>query len=150
VIAAAVIIRFTGWAWVDSVVAAGIGLWVLPRTWTLLKESTNVLLQGAPTGIDVLDVEARIRAVDGVAEVHDLHVWALTSGRNILSTHLVIDASQTTEREAMKRVIELVATRFGITESTVQVEVLGDNPHISTSEQDRDARHGEPDGHRHA
>lgn len=59
VIVAALVIRFTGWAWVDSLVAAGIGVWVLPRTWVLLKESINILLQGVPEGIDIEKLEKR-------------------------------------------------------------------------------------------
>lgn len=66
VIIAAVVIMFTGWGWVDSVVAAAIGFWVLPRTWTLLKESMNVLLQGVPDGMDIDQVEQAIRSVPGV------------------------------------------------------------------------------------
>ncbi|BCQ64827.1 hypothetical protein PBOI14_65770 [Pseudomonas sp. Boi14] len=67
VIIAALVIMFTGWGWVDSLVAAAIGLWVLPRTWTLLKESMNVLLQGVPDGVDIDQVEQAIRQVPGSA-----------------------------------------------------------------------------------
>ncbi|MCT7009269.1 cation diffusion facilitator family transporter, partial [Salmonella enterica] len=65
VIIAAVVIMLTGWAWVDSVVAAAIGFWVLPRTWVLLKDSMNVLLQGVPDGVDIDSVEQAMRGVPG-------------------------------------------------------------------------------------
>ena len=93
VIGAALIIRITGLTWVDSVVAGAIGLWVLPRTWVLLKESMNILLQGVPDGIDIAEVEASIRSVEGIEDIHDLHIWALTSGKNVMSAHLVIQRS---------------------------------------------------------
>ena len=124
VIAAALIIRFTGWNWVDSVVAAGIGLWVLPRTWTLLKESINILLQGVPKGFDVEGMEAEIRAIDGVIEIHDFHVWALTSGKNVLSVHVVADLSRRQEQEILADV-DRAARGFEIEHTTIQVEVEG-------------------------
>ena len=73
VIAGAVLIRYTGWSWVDSAVAVAISLWVLPRTWALLKASINVLLEGVPEGIDIDRVQAQLRALPGVRDLHDLH-----------------------------------------------------------------------------
>lgn len=125
VILAAVVIMFTGWAWVDSVVAAAIGFWVLPRTWTLLKESMNVLLQGVPDGIDIDAVEQAICAVPGVKEVHDLHVWALTSGKNVLSTHLVADPALGSEQQILTQVTELLHEQFDISHVTLQIEGEG-------------------------
>ncbi|GGL64901.1 cation efflux system protein [Pseudomonas brenneri] len=125
VILAAVVIMFTGWAWVDSVVAAAIGFWVLPRTWTLLKESMNVLLQGVPDGIDIDAVEQAICAVPGVKEVHDLHVWALTSGKNVLSTHLVADPALGSEQQILAQVTELLYEQFDISHVTLQIEGEG-------------------------
>ena len=125
VIIAALVILFTGWGWVDSVVAAAIGFWVLPRTWTLLKESMNVLLQGVPDGIDIEQVEQGIREVPGVSEVHDLHIWALTSGKNVLSAHLVAQLQGRDEQEVLARVTELLQERFEIAHVTLQVEQAG-------------------------
>ncbi|MGN7744199.1 cation diffusion facilitator family transporter [Pseudomonas sp. 22526] len=125
VIVAALVIMYTGWGWVDSLVAAAIGFWVLPRTWTLLKESMNVLLQGVPDGIDIDQVEQGIRAIDGVTEVHDLHLWALTSGKNVMSTHLVADLGRRSEQQILTEVTELMHERFDISHVTVQVEQAG-------------------------
>ncbi|AZC26075.1 MULTISPECIES: cation diffusion facilitator family transporter [Pseudomonas] len=125
VILAALVIMFTGWGWVDSLVAAAIGLWVLPRTWTLLKESTNVLLQGVPDGVDIDQVEQGIRGVPGVSEVHDLHIWALTSGKNVLSAHLVAQLDSCDEQVILAQVTELVQERFAIAHVTLQVEQAG-------------------------
>ncbi len=125
VIIAALVLMYTGWGWVDSLVAAAIGLWVLPRTWTLLRESTNVLLQGVPEGIDIDQVEQGIRAVPGVGDVHDLHVWALTSGKNVLSAHLVVQLQGRDEQAILAQVTELVQERFEIAHVTLQVEQAG-------------------------
>ncbi|AZE51142.1 Cobalt-zinc-cadmium resistance protein CzcD [Pseudomonas chlororaphis] len=125
VIVAALVIMYTGWGWVDSLVAAAIGFWVLPRTWTLLRESMNVLLQGVPDGIDIDQVEQGIRAIDGVTEVHDLHLWALTSGKNVMSTHLVADLERRSEQQILAEVTELMHERFDISHVTVQVEQAG-------------------------
>ena len=125
VIVAALVIMYTGWGWVDSLVAAAIGLWVLPRTWTLLRESTNVLLHGVPEGIDIDQVEQGIRAVPGVGDVHDLHIWALTSGKNVLSAHLVAQLDSRDEQAILAEVSELVQERFEIAHVTLQVEQSG-------------------------
>lgn len=125
VILAALVIMYTGWGWVDSLVAAAIGLWVLPRTWTLLRESTNVLLQGVPEGIDIDQVEQGIRGVPGVSDVHDLHIWTLTSGKNVLSAHLVAQLGSRDEQAILAEVSELVQERFEIAHVTLQVEQSG-------------------------
>ncbi|MFL1554770.1 cation diffusion facilitator family transporter [Pseudomonas sp. O11] len=125
VIIAALVIMLTGWGWVDSLVAAGIGFWVLPRTWILLKESMNVLLQGVPDGIDIDQVEQGIRNVPGVKDVHDLHIWALTSGKNVLSAHLVADSALGTEQQILTLVTELLHEQFDISHVTLQVEGEG-------------------------
>jgi cobalt-zinc-cadmium efflux system protein len=125
VIIAAVLIMFTGWGWVDSVVAAAIGFWVVPRTWTLLKASMNVLLQGVPDGMDIDAVEQAIHAVPGVRKVHDLHIWALTSGKNVLSTHLVVDPAQGSEQQVLAQVTELLHEQFDISHVTIQIEGAG-------------------------
>lgn len=125
VILAAVVILLTGWGWVDSVVAAGIGFWVLPRTWVLLKDSMNVLLQGVPDGVDIDKVEQAIRGVPGVRDVHDLHIWALTSGKHVLSTHLIADSAKGTEQQILARVTELLHEQFAISHATIQVEDEG-------------------------
>jgi cobalt-zinc-cadmium efflux system protein len=130
VLIAAGLIRWTGWMWIDSVVAVGIGVWVLPRTWTLLKESINVLLQGVPRNVDLDKLETSLRGVEGVTAIHDLHVWSLTSGKDVLSVHVVFDPSQRNEQQLLPD-IETVARTAGIHHSTVQVEATrcGESDH---------------------
>lgn len=122
VIVAALVIRTTGWAWVDTVVAVGIGLWVLPRTWTLLKESMNILLEGVPEGVDLDEVSAAMVAVPGVISVHDLHVWALTSGKNSLTAHVVQSESSRSE-DLRASIRDVLAERFQVFHTTLQLEL---------------------------
>lgn len=122
VIAGAAIIWLTGWQWVDTVVAIGIALWVLPRTWTLLRDAINVLLQGVPTGIDIAKIETALMGFDGVSAVHALHVWALTSGRNVMSAHLVIDPESLADTGLLARINEKLEHEFGLSHTTIQLE----------------------------
>jgi cobalt-zinc-cadmium efflux system protein len=123
VIVAAIVIRLTGWAWIDTVVAAGIGLWVLPRTWILLKESLNILLEGTPEGLSLGDVEKAILLVEGVKEVHDLHVWVLTSGKNSLTAH-VVHSPEISPQAVVADVKETVAAKFNVFHTTLQCELV--------------------------
>lgn len=121
VIAAAVVIWLTGWVWVDAVVAVAIGLWVLPRSWILLRETLNILLEGVPDGIDLAAVAGAIGSVPGVAGQHDLHVWALSSDLPSLTVHIVLaggaDADET--RAAVARRLD---DDFHIEHVTIQTE----------------------------
>lgn len=121
VIAAAVVIHFTHWAWVDAAVAAGIGLWVLPRTWKLMKESVNILLEGVPVDVDLDKIEKALLSVPGVEEIHDLHVWALTSGKNSLTVHIVLRPGGD-EQAVLSATTSMLGERFSIRHATVQVE----------------------------
>ena len=123
VIFAAIVIRLTGWQWVDSAIAVLIGLWVLPRTWVLLKLSINILLEGVPENIDLTSVEASLLSIPGVRGLHDLHVWALTSGKVSLTVHLVNDPAVNPETDILPKARELLAERFGIRHITIQVEL---------------------------
>lgn len=134
VIAGALLIRATGWQWIDSAVAVAIGLWVLPRTWMLLRASVNVLLEGVPEGVDPAAIEQALRRCEGVAGTHDLHVWALGSGQVSLSVHVVAAPPAQPGDVLLRRLRSELARRFGIHHSTVQLE-------SEPCEQDR-RRHG--------
>lgn len=125
VIVGAIVIRFTGWTWVDSVVAVGIGLWVLPRTWVLLKESINILLEGTPEGVDVSAVRRTIAAVAGVGDMHDLHIWALSSGKTSLSVHIVV-AEGAGDREIVRNVRRELLAQHDIGHTTIQCDTAPD------------------------
>jgi cobalt-zinc-cadmium efflux system protein len=111
----------TGWQWVDPVVAIGIGLWVLPRTWTLLKDTTQILLEGVPRGIDIVELRSSIAATPGVNGVHDLHVWSLSGDDHSLSAHVEL-ADQTDFDDVRSAVAAMLLSRFKIQHATIQVE----------------------------
>ena len=122
VIVGALVIQFTDWLWVDSLIAVAIGLWVLPRTWSLLKESLNILLEGVPDGVDVAEVEQAIGAVPGVLSVHDLHIWSLTSGKSSLTAHVVHDPVRGPAATLLLALQEVLAMRFKVFHTTLQLE----------------------------
>lgn len=132
VILAALLIHFTGWAWIDPVVAVLLGLWVLPRTWLLLRQAVHVLMQGVPAGMDIGAVRSTILEVPGVGAVHDLHVWALGSREPILTAHLVLGDSSIDPDVVRARVADALHDDFNITHATLQVEARhcgGENVH---------------------
>ncbi|WP_304305338.1 cation diffusion facilitator family transporter [Pseudacidovorax intermedius] len=120
VIVGAIVIRFTGWAWVDSAIAVLIGLWVLPRTWVLLRDSVNILLEGVPSGIDLTQVRQALAAMPRVDSVHDLHLWSLTSGKTSLSAHLV--SAKGNADEITRTATKMLEDKFGLHHTTLQVE----------------------------
>ena len=124
VIIAGVIMLATGWYYADPLISAGIGLFILPRTWALLKEAVGVLLEGTPTDVNVTALREAIGNVEGVAGVHDLHVWTLTSGVNAMSVHTVL-ADGATHDAVLAGVRECVTHDFKISHATVQVERQG-------------------------
>ncbi|MGB7196227.1 MAG: cation diffusion facilitator family transporter [Collimonas pratensis] len=124
VIAGALLIRYTGWTWVDSAIAVLIGVWVLPRTWILLKESINILLEGVPEGMDIEKVQAAMRAVPGVLSVHDFHLWAVTSGKASLTAHVVYDVAYSAEQQLLPALKEILASQFAVYHTTLQFETL--------------------------
>jgi cobalt-zinc-cadmium efflux system protein len=138
VIVGAVLIRVTGWNWIDPVIAVGIGLWVLPRTWILLKESLNILLEGVPRGVDVGKIQQSIEAVAGVVSVHDLHVWALTSGKPSLTAHVVHQESLAHDA-LLEPLKALMAREHAIFHTTFQLET---SPCEHSAEGDNFVVHG--------
>lgn len=122
VIVAAGIMWLSDWTWVDPVVGAGIGLFILPRAWALGRESLRVLVQAAPAGIDLDQVRAGLAGLPGVVDVHDLHVWTLTSEMDVVTAHLsVAQAAQT--QAVLEEAQSLLAGQFGLAHATLQVEV---------------------------
>ena len=121
VIVGALVIMATGWQWVDPFVAIGIGLWVLPRTWTLLRDTTHILLEGVPRGLRLSEVRAAIAQTPGVASAHDLHVWSMTSDDVSASAH--VELAVGADPEAVRlAVAATLLSRFEIEHVTVQVE----------------------------
>lgn len=120
VIAAALVITLTGWRQIDPILAAAIGLWVLPRSWRLLSESVNILLEGVPEGLEMQALLAGLEDLPGVVGVHDLHVWAVTSGQNSLTAHLEVAALPSDD--GLLAAARAVAAAHGIEHTSFQIE----------------------------
>lgn len=126
-IVAALVMLATGWYLADPLLSAGIGLLVLWGAWRLLRESVDVLLEATPAGIDPGEVRAALSGLDGVAGVHDLHVWTVTSGLLALSAHVEV-AAGADWRRLLPEASDLLAGRFGIAHVTLQPEDAGSLP----------------------
>lgn len=124
VMAAALIMLTTGWYYADPLISAGIGLFILPRTWLLLRDAVGVLLEGTPADVNLAALREAIKDVSGVADVHDLHVWSLTSGVNAMSVHAVL-SDHGLHDEVLAAVQKKVTSEFKIAHATVQVECQG-------------------------
>jgi cobalt-zinc-cadmium efflux system protein len=121
VIVAAAVIGLTDWAWVDPVVGVAIGLFILPRTWRLGAQALRILVQAAPPGLDLVALEGELRAVGGVVDVHDLHVWTLTSDMDVASVHLMV-SDGTDSHAVLDRARVILRDHHGIGHATLQVE----------------------------
>lgn len=123
IIAGAGLIRLTGWQRVDPALSALIALLILWTAWDITREALNILLEGMPRGIQLQAVIEAMRAVPGVIDVHDVHVWSLGSQTHALSCHVLIDDVPPSESESILRGLESVlATRFQIRHTTFQFE----------------------------
>jgi len=120
VIVGALIIYFTGWMWVDTLIAVLIGFWVLPRTWILLKQSINILLEGVPEEIDIEKLRNDLLELDGIESIHQLKVWAITSKNVHLTVHLY--APHANRNQLYQNALEMLTHEHGITEVTLQIE----------------------------
>ena len=120
-IVSTVVIALTGLDWVDAAAGALLGLWILPRTWRLAGDALRVLLQAAPAGIDLAAVQADLAALPHVVDVHDLHVWTLTSEMDVASAHLMVTADGDTHA-VLDQARQLLADRYAVTHATLQVE----------------------------
>lgn len=124
VIVAAVIMLTTGWYYADPLISAGIGLFILPRTFILMREAVGVLLEGTPSDVNLTDIRSKLRELPGVKDVHDLHVWTLTSGVNAMSAHVVVIDDKLHD-QVLSTVHEVLTHHFTIAHVTVQIENAG-------------------------
>jgi len=125
-ISAALIIILTGWRYADPIVSALIGVLVLASSWRLLRDSVGILLEMSPPGVDANEVGRRMASVPGVREVHDLHVWTITSGFPALAAHVLV--GQEEDCHARRRDLEAVLREeYGIEHTTLQVDHVGEH-----------------------
>src|SRR6267378_178810 len=121
VVIAAVVVIVTGWTLADPLASGAIALVIVPRTWRLLRQAVNVLLEGTPAHLNLTEIEDAMISVPGVRRVHDLHVWTLTSGREAMSAHAVVDDVRDSER-LLETLHAVMHARFGIDHTTLQLE----------------------------
>ncbi|MCY9659480.1 cation diffusion facilitator family transporter [Paenibacillus chondroitinus] len=124
VIAAGIIMYFTKWYILDPIVSVIIAVIVAFGAWRVIKETYIVLMEGTPVGINFKEVENSIRTVTGVKEVHDLHIWSLTSNRNAMTGHVVVDGeiSVSKTQEIIREIENIVSKKYRIGHSTLQFE----------------------------
>jgi cobalt-zinc-cadmium efflux system protein len=127
VVIAGLVVKQTGWLYADPVVSTLIAIFILYSSWGIVKDSTNILLESSPKGLDIEEMVRRMRLVPNVKNVHDLHVWTVSDGMNYLSCHVAV-----TEDQSMKECCDLInnlnallAKEFGIAHATIQTEIEG-------------------------
>jgi cobalt-zinc-cadmium efflux system protein len=126
VAAAAIVILATGWRQADPIAGLAIALLILASSWTILRDSVAILLEAAPAGVDAEEVGRRMAEAEGVVEVHDLHIWTITSGFPTLSAHVLVRRGD--DCHARRRELEhMLASEFRLTHTTLQVEHAGEN-----------------------
>lgn len=121
VIIAAILLEVFGWAWIDPIIGAGIGLWILPRTWRLGGRAVRILLQAAPKHVDLDALAQDLHSIPGVVDVHDLHVWTLTSEMESASAHLMTSVG-TDSHAVLDQARQVLTDSYGIVHGTFQVE----------------------------
>lgn len=132
VLISAAVILTTGWQTADPIASLVIGLMIVPRTFKLLRETLDVLLEAAPKDVDMTEVRAHILALDGVEDVHDLHAWTITSGMPVLSAHVVVrsDALNAIGHEKMLHELQgCLGDHFDVEHCTFQLEPVGHAEH---------------------
>ncbi len=125
VVAAGVAILATGWLEADPLVSVLIGVLVLASSWSILRDSTTILLEAAPSGIDTRAVGERLAGAPGVVEVHDLHIWTITSGFPALSAHVLVGRGEDCHARRLE-LARLLHDEFGIEHTTLQVDHVGE------------------------
>ncbi|MEN1970112.1 cation diffusion facilitator family transporter [Lentibacillus sp. N15] len=128
-IVAALLIMFFGWGWADPLASVVVAILVLISGWRVAKEAVHVLMEGTPKNVDLDDIIQTLENVPGILDIHDLHVWSITSGQNALSCHAVVDGALSVQSsQKMLRTIEQELDQKGIGHVTIQME-NNDHPH---------------------
>jgi cobalt-zinc-cadmium efflux system protein len=124
IIGGAIAIRYTGWTYVDPILSIALGCLILYTAWDIIRESLNILLEGLPRGLELRNVTQAMTEVEGVLDVHDLHIWSLGSSTHALSSHVLIEDMPPSASDGILKRINEVLCAFGIHHSTIQFEHL--------------------------
>lgn len=123
VIGASMLIWFTGWNFIDPIISGLIGLMIVPRTWLLLKECVHILMEGTPARVELTKLRTAITRVPGIVDLHDLHVWTLTSSKDAMSAHVVVSDDADIDT-VLSAVTDIARDEFDLHHTTIQVEKL--------------------------
>src|ERR1022692_2049483 len=132
VVVTGIVIAVTGFTRADPIASLAVGVPVLPRTWRLLREAIDILLEASPKGIDLREVRRHMNELGGVQEVHELHAWTITSGLPVLSAHVVVDAEILSDGRSgmmLDRLQDCLRGHFDVEHSTFQLELAGHVEH---------------------
>lgn len=143
IIVGAIVIRFTSWTYVDPLLSIAIGLLIVYTAWDVIRESLNILLEGSPRGVELLNVTNAMSEIEGVLDVHDLHIWSLGSKTHALSSHVLIEDMPPSASERILKRLNEVLCGFGIHHTTIQFE------HVPCVLSDSGCRMTANDGHTH-
>lgn len=131
IILGAIAIHYSGWTYIDPALSIALGVLIVYTAWDIIRESLNILLEGLPRGLELKKVTTAMGGVEGVLDVHDLHIWSLGSSTHALSCHALIEDMPPSESERILKCINEVVASFGIHHTTIQFEhvpcVLSDN-----------------------
>lgn len=128
VVAAGLIVLKTQWVYADPLVSIVIAILIVLGAWKILKDSVGVLLEAAPTHVDIARLESRLLSLPGVQEICDLHVWTISSGKEALSAHLGVMA-ESDSNALLQEVNTVLSGEFGIHHTTIQIEIASEKPH---------------------
>ena len=123
IVIGALVIRSTGWLRIDPLLSVAISLLVVLTAWDIVRESLNILLEGLPRGLDLNEVTLAIRGVDGVLDVHDLHIWSLGSTSSALSCHVLIEDMPPSRSDSILHALNhVLGDRYHVHHTTIQFE----------------------------
>jgi len=129
VIVTGIVIATTGFTRADPIASLAVGVLILPRTWRLLRETVDVLLEASPQGMDLTEVRSHMTGLPGVRDVHELHAWTITSGLPVLSAHVVVDPGVLENGVMLDRLQDCLRGHFDVEHSTFQLEPAGHADH---------------------
>jgi cobalt-zinc-cadmium efflux system protein len=143
IIIGAVAIFYTGWTYIDPILSIALGALIIYSAWDIIRESLNILLEGLPRGIELNKVTAAMNGIEGVLDVHDLHIWSLGSNTHALSSHVLIDDMPPSTSDGILKQINEVLCGFGIHHTTIQFE------HVPCTVSDSGCQVNAPHSHAH-
>lgn len=135
VIVSGIVVATTGFTLIDPIASLAVALLILPRTWRLLRDAVDVLLEATPRGVDMIEVRTHMTALEGVKDVHDLHAWTITSGLRVLSAHVVVDPEVLAGGRSaamLDALQDCLRGHFDVAHSTFQLEPAGHVDHESS------------------